>query len=391
MSGTAAMRMATAVDSGFADAARPAGAVLTIDLGAIRANYRTLRGLLGNAACGAVLKADAYGLGAKRVAAALASEGCSTFFAAHLSEGLALRDALGPRQVVFVLNGLHPGAEPDCAAAGLVPVLNSIEQLKAWRDQARRLGTRLPAAIQVDSGMARLGMPAREVEAIRADPHALEGLDIKLVMSHLARADEPDEPSNEQQRLTFLRLTAGLPPAPRALANSSGIFLGAPFHFDLARPGAALYGVNPTPGRPNPMVPVIGMQARVIQVRAVEPGDGIGYGHTTVATRRLRVATISLGYADGWHRRAEAAAFLDGIRLLFLGRVSMDSIVIDVTALGDRPLPAGTLVELIGDHQTVDDVAAAAGTIGYEVLTSLGSRFHRIFIDGAPGQAGKTT
>jgi alanine racemase len=385
-----AMRTATAVDGGLpADVGRPAGAVLTIDLGAIRANYRKLRGLIGNAACGAVLKANAYGLGAERVAATLAAEGCTSFFTAHLSEGLSLRDTLGPDPVVIVLNGLHPGAEPDCAAAGLVPVLNSIEQLKAWRDQARRLGRILPAAIQVDSGMARLGMAPQEVETVRADPLAFEGLAVKLVMSHLARAEEPDASSNERQRAAFLRLAAGLPPAPRSLANSSGIFLGAPFHFDLARPGVALYGVNPTPDLPNPMRAAIRMHARVIQVRDVEPGDGIGYGHATVAARRLRAATISLGYADGWHRRAETAAFLDGVRLPFLGRVSMDSIVLDVTALGDRPLPPGTLVELIGDHQTVDDVGTAAGTIGYEILTSLGSRFHRIFIDDTPEQAGK--
>lgn len=379
------MRAATAVDGGqSAGAGRPAGAVLTIDLGALRANYRKLRGMLGGAACGAVLKANAYGLGAERVGAALAADGCTCFFTAHLSEGLALRKALGIGPVIFVLNGLHPGGEADCAAAGLVPVLNSIEQLKGWRQLARRLGRKLPAAIQVDSGMARLGMSVQEVEAVRANPLAFEGLAIRLVMSHLARADESDEPSNQRQCTAFLRLAAGLPPAPRSLANSSGIFLGTPFHFDLARPGAALYGVNPTPGMPNPMLPVIGMQARVIQVRDVEPGDGIGYGHATVAARRLRAATISLGYADGWHRCAETAAFLEGVRLPFLGRVSMDSIVVDVSALGDRPLPAGTLVELIGASQCVDEVAAAAGTIGYEVLTSLGSRFHRIFVDDPP-------
>jgi len=373
------------------DDARPAGAVLTIDLGAVRANYRMLKGMLGAAGCAAVLKANAYGLGAERVGAALAAEGCTTFFAAHLSEGIALRQTLGSRAAIFVLNGLHPGSACDCAAAGLVPVLNSLEQLAAWRGEARRLGRKLPAAVQVDSGMARMGLSSRDVEAVQADPLAFEGLTVELVMSHLARADEAAEPSNERQRAAFARLAAGLPPAPRSLANSSGIFLGAPFHFDLARPGAALYGINPTPDLPNPMAPVIGLQARVIQARDVEPGDGIGYGHTAIAAHHLRAATISLGYADGWHRRAEAAAFLDGIRLPFLGRVSMDSIVIDVTALGDRPLPAGTLVELIGPHQSVDKVAAAAGTIGYEVLTSLGDRFHRIFIDDAPLGAGKSS
>jgi alanine racemase len=346
--------------------------------------------LVGRADCAAVLKANAYGLGAERVAATLSAAGCSTFFVAHLSEGLALRSALGARPVIFVLNGLHPGAEQDCAAADLVPVLNSLDQARAWRSLARQRGRRLAAAIQADTGMARLGLPRQEFELIAADPFFFEGLSIRLVMSHLARADEPSAASNERQRAAFVDIAARLPPAPRSLANSSGIFLGEAFHFDLVRPGAALYGVNPTPGLANPMRPVIGMQARVIQVRTVEPGEGVGYGHTAIAQRRLRCATISLGYADGWHRRAGAAAFLDGVRLPFLGRVSMDSIVLDISALGERPVAPGTLVELIGPNQTVDDVAATADTIGYEVLTSLGSRFQRIFLD-EPAEAGRTS
>jgi alanine racemase len=372
------------------DAGRPAGAVLTIDLDALRDNYRRLCRVLGRAACAAVLKANAYGLGAERVAATLSAAGCSTFFVAHLSEALALREVLGTSPEIFVLNGLHPGAERDCAAAGLVPVLNSLDQAVAWRSLARQRGRRLAAAIQVDTGMARLGLPRQEFDAIAADSRFFEGLSLRLVMSHLARADEPSAASNERQRAAFVDIATRLPPARHSLANSSGIFLGEPFHFDLARPGAALYGVNPTPGLANPMRPVIGMQARVIQVRTLEAGEGVGYGHTAVAPRRLRCATISLGYADGWHRRAGAAAFLDGVRLPFFGRVSMDSIVLDISALEERPLPPGTLVELIGLNQSVDDVAAAAGTIGYEVLTSLGSRFQRIFLD-QPAEAGRTS
>ncbi|MBX3568476.1 MAG: alanine racemase [Rhizobiaceae bacterium] len=358
---------------------RPAGAILTIDLAALRANYRLLRERLGGAECGAVVKANAYGLGVEHVAPALRREGCRTFFVAHLSEGVRLREVLGPDPTIYVLNGLHPGAEAECAELGLLPVLNSDRQVAAWRHLASTLGRCLPAALQVDSGMARLGMSRPEIEALSRDPSLLDGIEVRLAMSHLARADEPGEPANAAQLKAFEALSALLPKARRALANSSGIFLGGSYHFDLARPGAALYGINPQPGRDNPMRPVVRIQARVIQTRIVEPGEGIGYGHRMVAPHRMKAATISLGYADGWHRCADSAAWFDSVRLPFAGRVSMDSIVLDASAAPH--LEAGDLVEMIGGDQSLDDVARQAGTIGYEVLTSLGTRFQRIFLD----------
>lgn len=362
--------------------AAAAGAILTIDLDAIRENYRRLTTELGGARSAGVVKADGYGLGAGHVAAALAREGCDVFFVALLGEGVALRKALGSGAAIFVLNGIPPGAEPDAVAAGLSAVINSPEQLAAWGTAARRAGRKLPAAIQVDSGMSRLGMAPADVERIGADPRAFEGIDIRLVMSHLACADEPDHPANERQRLAFERLRRMLPPAPASLANSSGIFLGQRFHYDLARPGAALYGINPTPSRPNPMLPVVRLQAKVIQTRMLEAGAGVGYGHTFHTAARLAVATISLGYADGWHRRAASAAWFEGVRLPFLGRVSMDSIILDITALPPGRLRDGDLVELLGPSQSVDDAAGHAGTIGYEILTSLGPRFHRDYVGG---------
>ncbi len=358
-----------------------AGAVLTIDLGAVRENYRRLKARLGSTRAAAVVKADGYGLGAARVARALMAEGCDTFFVALAGEGIELRAALGSGPTVYVLNGLPPGAEAQAAAAGLVPVLNSAGQIAAWREAARRLGRKLPAAVQVDSGMSRLGMAPAEVEAVAADPTAFEGIDVRLVMSHLACADEPRHPANEAQRLAFEALRAKLPAAPAALANSSGIFLGKPYHYDLARPGAALYGVNPTPGHDNPMLPVVRLQAKVIQTRLLGAGAGVGYGHSYSAPGSLRAATLSLGYADGWHRRGAAAAFLDGVRLPFIGRVSMDSIIVDISALPEGRLREGDLVELIGAAQDVDAVAALTDTIGYEVLTSLGHRFHRRYLE----------
>ncbi|MGP2491922.1 alanine racemase [Mesorhizobium sp. PUT5] len=356
------------------------GAVLTIDLGALRENYRRLQSRLSPARAAGVIKADGYGLGAARIARALMAEGCDTFFVAHVSEGIELRPALGTGPAIHILNGIPPGAEPDAAAAGLTPVLNSSGQLAAWRDMARRLARKLPATLQVDSGMSRLGMTPGEVDAVAADPRAFDGLDLKLVMSHLACADEPEHPANEAQRLAFEELRAKLPPAPAALANSSGIFLGKPYHYDLARPGAALYGINPTPGRDNPMLPVVRLEAKIIQTRLLDEGAGVGYGHTYSVSGKLRAATLSLGYADGWHRRGAAAAFVGGVRLPFIGRVSMDSIIVDISAVPEGRLKEGDLVELIGPSQSVDDVAELTGTIGYEVLTSLGHRFHRRYL-----------
>ena len=359
-----------------------AGAILTIDLGAIRKNYRRLKALLGGVACAGVVKADGYGLGGVEVAGALAAEGCDTFFVAHLAEGVLLRTALGSRPAIYVLNGIQPGAESEAVEAELSAVINSAGQLAAWRATAKRAGRKLKAAIQVDSGMSRLGMPPAEVEAIAADPHACDGIDVALVMSHLACADEPEHPANERQWLEFERLRKMLPEARASLANSSGIFLGSAFHFDLARPGAALYGINPTPSAPNPMLPVVRLQAKVIQTRSLQEGAGVGYGHAFRATGPLRAATISLGYADGWHRRAASAAWFEGVRLPFLGRVSMDSIILDISALPLGRLAEGDLVELLGPSQSVDDAAGHAGTIGYEILTSLGPRFYRTYLNG---------
>jgi alanine racemase len=396
------MRSSRSPNTTFPDAARPdatapsrqvlstsgglpvahAGAILTVDLGAIRENFRRLRARLAEADCAAVVKADAYGLGAAQVAPALAQEGCQTFFVAHVAEGIELRATLGPGPCIYVLHGPPAGTERDCVAHGLTPVLNSSGQLAAWRETASTLGKTLRAGLQVDSGMSRLGLTPAEVARIAADPGAFEGVTVALVMSHLACAEEPDNPANAAQRESFEALRARLPRAPASLANSSGIFLGPDYHYDLARPGAALYGVNPLPGRPNPMRAVVNLAAKVVQTRDLPDGTGIGYGHTYRTSDPLRVATISLGYADGWHRLAEAAAFFGGIRLPFVGRVSMDSIVLDISALPESRLKEGDLVEVINEEQTVDDIGSFAGTIGYEVLTSLGHRFHRRYVGG---------
>jgi alanine racemase len=357
--------------------ARDAAAVLTIDLNAIAANYRRLAAAAPGAECAAVVKADAYGLGADRIAPVLARAGCRLFFVAHLEEGIALRRALGAGPEIQVLHGPLPGTEATFLAHDLVPVLNSAAQAAAWSALARSRGARLPASLQFDTGMSRLGIAPAEVEQLGA----LDGVAPRLVLSHLACADEPEHPANAAQLAAFAALRRRWPAARASLAASFGIFLGVAYHFDVVRPGAALYGIAPTAG-PNPMQDVVRLQARIIQTREIAPGTGVGYGHTWRAGAPARIATVGIGYADGFPRSlsGRVAAWLDGVKLPLVGRVSMDSITLDASALPPERLAPGTLVDLIGPHCPVDALAAAAGTVGYELLTRLGRRFARRYL-----------
>lgn len=362
--------------------AETAGALLTIDLAAIVGNWRQLKARLGHADCGAVLKADAYGLGAAPVGAALAAAGCRQFFVAHLDEAIALKPHLPADATVSVLHGPTPGSEPEFVAHGVRPVLNARAQIDGWRRLAHRLDRELGAIVQVDTGMARLGLADDELCALAADPAALSGVRVELVMSHLACAEEPGHPANGRQRERFVAARRRLPAAPASFANSSGIFLGPEFHFDLARPGAALYGITPITGAPNPMRPVVRLEGRVIQVREIAAGTPVGYGQAWRCERPARIATVSVGYADGWLRSlgSRGCAWFGGTGLPLVGRVSMDTITLDASALPEGALQPGHLVELIGARQGVDDVAASAATIGYEILTSLGLRYHRRYL-----------
>ena len=353
-----------------------AGAVLEVDLAAIVANWRDLCARHPSGPVAGVVKADAYGLGAQAVAPALAAAGCRHFFVATAAEAAALRPLL-PGALLAVLNGLTPGTEDAVLAHGLVPVLGSLAELDAWTACARRAGRRLPAMLHVDTGMARLGLAPAELDALAAAPSRLDGIDLRYVLSHLVASEAPGEAINAAQARRFAAACALLPPVPRSLANSSGILLGADFGSDLARPGAALYGINPTPGRPNPMRPVARLTARVLAVRDLPAGGTVGYNATWTAARASRVATAAIGYADGWHRAQSnrGAAVFDGRPLALVGRVSMDLTTFDAT---DHPgVVPGAWLDLIGPARPVDAVAEAAGTNGYEVLTSLGPRIRR--------------
>ncbi len=361
------------------------GAVLTIDLDALAANYRLLRAR-ATGACAAVVKADGYGLGARIVGRRLAREGCRDYFVAHMAEGVDLKSALPSDARIFVLHGAMPGAEADCFSSGLIPVLNSPEQLDAWAALAHSEDRVLDAILQFDTGMSRMGLSAEETRHVAEYPDRLAGLRLNFVMSHLAVADQPDDPSNKSQLAAFNALRVLFPGVPATLANSSGVFLGSDYHFDLLRPGVALYGANPTLLEPNPMAPVVRLSAKVLNIRTIPAGAGVGYGLTYRPEREARIATIGIGYGDGFLRAlgGEGEAYMDGVRLPIAGRVSMDSVGIDVTALPEGRLKVGDMVELLGPDQGVDHLAAAAGTIGYEILTSLGRRFHRAYI-GDPG------
>jgi alanine racemase len=356
-----------------------AGAVLEIDLAAIVANWRRLAAeLKPGTECAAVVKADAYGLGMARVAPRLAAAGCTLFFVATIDEGLALRRLL-PSVEIAVFDGLLPGTTREFRDAHLIPVLNDLDQIALWRkDEATRA---LPAMIHIDTGMSRLGLSPQELRRLTEQPDLLEGLRLRAIISHLACADEAAHAMNAQQ-LTLFRLTlADLPRASASLAASAGIFLGSDYHFDMVRPGAALYGVNPTPPHSNRMAQVIRLKGRIVQVRDVDSGITVGYGAAHRMERAGRIATVAVGYADGWLRSAShrGTAGIAGARVPIIGRISMDLMTLDVTGIDPALARPGAFVDLIDETHGVDEIAATAGTIGYEILTSLGARYHRIY------------
>ncbi|MGC8469777.1 MAG: alanine racemase [Acetobacteraceae bacterium] len=352
-----------------------ASAVLEIDLAAIAANWRALRARHAGAV-GAVVKADGYGLGAATTAPALHAAGCRHFFTAHLAEAIALRPLL-PGAMIAALNGPLPGEEEAYRAHDIHPVLGSLGQVAAWSGFAARRGRRLPVLLHVDTGMSRLGLGPDELATLAAEPARLDGLDLRYVMTHLAAAERPQAESNARQLARFRAACAALPAAPTSLANSSALFLGPGYGSDLARPGAALWGINPTPGRANPMRPGLRLSVRVLQVRAIAAGEGVGYNASFTAARPSRIATVAWGYADGFHRAFSnrARAFFDGEPLRLVGTVSMDLATFDAT---DHPLLGpGDWLELVGPHQSADELAGQAGLSPYELLTSLGRRAAR--------------
>jgi alanine racemase len=371
-----------------------ANGVLTVDLDAIVANWRKLEKTAVPAECAAVVKANAYGCGADPVARALARAGCKTFFVATLEEARTIRTA-APSSAIYVLGGLFQNCGDAYAKIDARPVIGDLNELAEWDVFCRRSGWHGSAAIHIDTGMHRLGLTVTEAEGlvprINSGSHG-----ISLVMSHLVCAESLHHALNARQLASFRAIASLFTGVTASLSNSSGIFLGPHFQFDLVRPGAALYGINPTPEADNPMQPVVDLKARIVQLRTIEKGDTVGYGATWTARRPTRLAIVSAGYADGYFRAGGSSdgtrgadVIVAGKRCPIAGRISMDLMAVDVTDLEKSAVRRGQMVTLIGEGITVDELAHHFGTIGYEVLTNLGSRYARVY-KGEAGASAKT-
>lgn len=367
-------------------------AILTIDLGALVANWRLLRETAGTA-CAAVVKADAYGIGLEQAVKALSDAGCETFFVAHLGEAVRAR-RVDAGATVYVLNGLPAGTSATYAGLNLRPVLGARDEIAEWAGFCRANAMKLPAALHIDTGMNRLGMSREQAEGL-ARHEDITAFTPTLLMTHFVSSEVPDDPVNACQIAEFSAIRALFPGIAASACNSSGIFLPGRHTFDLVRGGYALYGGNPTPGLPNPMQPVVRLEARIIQSRTVRDGEAVGYNGQWTARGARRLVTIGVGYADGYPRSASATdvkrdngqsigmALIGGVACPFAGRVSMDLIIIDATDAPDWAITRGAQVTLIGDALDLDSLAQCAGTIGYEILTSLGQRYARHYIGAA--------
>jgi alanine racemase len=353
-----------------------AGAVLTVDLDAIQENWKRLQARAGTAECGAAVKGNAYGLGVEHVAPALWAAGCRTFFVARPMEGGELRH-------------LFPGQAEFYAREDLRPALITIEEAREWATFGTEYGRNLPCAIHVDTGINRLGFSPAAFREVIGSSEVMARLNLTLLMSHLACADEPSHPLNTRQKADFASIRQHLPGVKASLANSSGIFLGSGYTHDLVRPGIALYGGNPIASKDNPMLPVAHLEGTVLQLREIAAGESVGYGATWRATRQTRIAVLGAGYKDGVPRslssratNGPAQAYIGGRRCPVIGRVSMDMMAVDVTAVPVDLCRRGTRAELIGRNIAIDETAEWAGTISYELLTRLGQRFTRLYSGG---------
>jgi alanine racemase len=364
-----------------------AGGVLTIDLSAIAANFRDVAARVAPAKCAAVVKGDAYGLGLVPTASTLWQAGARTFFVALLSEARKLRELL-PDAEIFVLNGLFPGTEATYQQHALLPVLGSVPEIERWQQFCERTGEPLPAALHVDTGMNRLGLSAAEAVNVAEGRDEL-GFPLALLMSHLACADEPGHPLTARQLEDFQAIVALFPDVRASLANSAGALGDPSLHFDLVRPGIAVYGARPR-ADVAPLRPVVRLDLRIVQIRRVHEGETIGYGAAHTAKRESRVAILSAGYADGIPRLASASdlrpgaeAVVGGHRCPLIGRISMDLLAVDITDVDEDAVAPGDFATLLGDGLGLEDLARHSATIDYEILTSLGRRYHRRWVQGA--------
>jgi len=355
--------------------------VLEINLSHIADNYRLFRNKVGKQCkVAGVVKANAYGLGLEAIVKKLDSLNCPQYFVATLDEAIQLR-TFNTDTPVVVLGGLFHDAEKEYLIHNITPVLNSLDDIARWKDLAAQKSQPLNAFLHFDTGMNRLGLSYDETQYIINDKTALEGIQIKTVMSHFACADEKDHPLTAQQTADFASRIKAFPQSLYSLANSPGLFRSATYHYNLVRPGIALSGGNPTPETTNPMKQTVALKAQILQIRTCKKGETIGYSASHKFDKDTMTATIGLGYADGFLRTADKQKtfYYNGAPCPVIGRVSMDLITIDLSALAEKP-KQGDMIEILGPHQTIDDLANDLGTIPYEFLTSLGARYHREYI-----------
>lgn len=352
---------------------------MTVNLDALARNYRLLRKTAAPAKCGAVVKANAYGLGVEAVANCLFEEGCRHFFVATVTEGIELRQQFATAEI-FVLAGAQAGEERTLRGANLIPVLNSHEQIVRWVELGE--SKRYPVIVHLDTGMKRLGLDMREINQVALDSRVMSGLEIAYLMTHLACADEPANSFNQQQVDLFEGLCQRFPDARTSIGNSAGMLTAEQYRGDLVRPGIALYGGNPFAYARNPMEVVVTLQAPILQVQEVTSATTVGYGATRRIAAPARLATVGVGYADGIPRALSncGEAYLGDSRVPIVGQVSMDLLTLDVSSVGRQYVYPGASVELIGRNMLLDDAAKAAGTIGNELLTGFGSRWERRFV-----------
>jgi alanine racemase len=358
--------------------------ILTIDLAAVRRNYQLIKSRLSaNSRAGAVVKANGYGLGAAEIANALLSEGCRDFFVSSLQEGLSLRGKLREGRI-YILNGFYASGADLYIENNLIPVMGSFMEIESYKNLGSKHGKKLDAWLSFNIRMNRLGLGKVETEKLLSEMYRLDGINVAGVLTHFACADEKDHPMNETQYEVFQKIAKHFPQAEKSLCNSSGIFRDPKYHHDIVRPGMALYGLNPAPEAKNPMEPVLSLKAPVVRVRLVYKGATVGYNATYKCNKDTWLATISAGYADGvfWNLGNKGALYWKGYRCPIRGRVSMDLTTVDLSEIpeGLRPKP-GDEMEIIGPHQGADELAKSAGTIGYEVLTALGNRYKREYLN----------
>ena len=355
---------------------------LEINIDSIIHNYQLINNKVGNTECAAVLKADAYGMGASVIAKALDKAGCSTFFVATIDEGIELRACFSKNEnQIAVLSGLLEGSEDIFYSNKLTPVLNDTEQIKKWAIYNKQKKISAPSILHIDTGMNRLGLTINELYDIIKNPTELKELHVEWIMSHLACGDQPRDIMNEKQLSVFLNAKKEIPNVKASLANSAGVFLGKSYHLDMVRPGIALYGSGSGSIPSKPLKQVIKLYSRILQIRTLSTGASVGYGASYRVSEATRVATVGLGYADGYLRSLSNCSwvFFNGLRLPVIGRISMDYITIDITQIASEKIKTGDFIEIIGDKFTLDDLATVANTVPHELLTRLGTRHHRIY------------